>query len=75
MPLWFVISLMFINFLIITLGQLLIFDYLCSRWQTRYDCNDISILSKKPLVSGSAIGTEGQLTVYGHMMPLSKSKF
>ena len=37
----------------------------CDNPQTRYICNDASILSKKPLISGSAMGTEGQLTVYG----------
>ena len=38
----------------------------CDNPQTRYVCNDVSILSRKPLVSGSAMGTEGQLTVYGY---------
>ncbi|XP_022333383.2 adenylyltransferase and sulfurtransferase MOCS3-like [Crassostrea virginica] len=33
---------------------------------TRYLLNDACILSKKPLVSGSALRFEGQLTVYGH---------
>ena len=37
----------------------------CDNPQTRYVCNDAAILSKIPLVSGSAMGTEGQLTVYG----------
>lgn len=37
----------------------------CDNPQTRYICNDASILSKKPLISGSAMGTEGQLAVYG----------
>ncbi|KAI6197089.1 hypothetical protein M3Y94_01183900 [Aphelenchoides besseyi] len=32
---------------------------------TRYLVNDACILKKKPLVSGSALGWEGQLTVYG----------
>ena len=32
---------------------------------TRYLLNDISIINKKILVSGSALGWEGQLTVYG----------
>mmetsp|Transcript_6618 Transcript_6618/g.15051 ORF Transcript_6618/g.15051 Transcript_6618/m.15051 type:complete len:207 (-) Transcript_6618:1507-2127(-) len=32
--------------------------------QTRYLLNDACVLAKKPLVSGSALGTEGQLTVY-----------
>lgn len=34
--------------------------------QTRYMINDACVLAKKPLVSGSAMGTEGQLTVYNH---------
>ena len=38
----------------------------CDNPQTRYLVNDACILSKKPLISGSAMGTEGQLTVYGH---------
>lgn len=38
----------------------------CDNPQTRYLVNDACILSKKPLVSGSAMGTEGQLTVYGY---------
>jgi adenylyltransferase/sulfurtransferase len=33
---------------------------------TRYLLNDACILSNKPLVSGSAMGTEGQLTVYNY---------
>jgi adenylyltransferase/sulfurtransferase len=33
---------------------------------TRYLINDACVLAGKPLVSGSAIGTEGQLTVYNH---------
>ena len=32
----------------------------------RYLINDACVLANKPLVSGSAIGTEGQLTVYNH---------
>jgi adenylyltransferase/sulfurtransferase len=32
--------------------------------KTRYIINDACVLAGKPLVSGSAIGTEGQLTVY-----------
>lgn len=32
--------------------------------RTRYLINDACVLSRKPLVSGSAVGTEGQLTVY-----------
>ena len=35
--------------------------------RTRYLINDACVLSGKPLVSGSAIGTEGQLTVYNHL--------
>lgn len=34
--------------------------------QTRYLVNDACVLADKPLVSGSAIGTEGQLTVYNY---------
>lgn len=33
---------------------------------TRYLINDACVLANKPLVSGSAIGTEGQLTVYNY---------
>lgn len=33
---------------------------------TRYLVNDACVLANKPLVSGSAIGTEGQLSVYNH---------
>lgn len=33
---------------------------------TRYLLNDASVLLKKPLVSGSALRFEGQLTVYNH---------
>jgi adenylyltransferase/sulfurtransferase len=32
--------------------------------RTRYLINDACVLTKKPLVSGSAIGTEGQISVY-----------
>eukprot|EP00897_Mesotaenium_endlicherianum_P002870 jgi/Mesen1/2610/ME000166S01731 len=32
---------------------------------TRYLVNDASIMCRKPLVSGAALGTEGQLTVFG----------
>ncbi|KAI6183922.1 Adenylyltransferase and sulfurtransferase MOCS3-like protein [Aphelenchoides bicaudatus] len=32
---------------------------------TRYLINDVCILTRKPLVSGSALGWDGQLTVYG----------
>lgn len=38
----------------------------CDNPQTRYLLNDACILAGKPLVSGSAMGTEGQLTVYNH---------
>ncbi len=40
----------------------------CDNPQTRYLVNDACVLSRprKPLVSGSAMGTEGQLTVYCH---------
>lgn len=34
---------------------------------TRYLLNDTCIFTKKPLVSGSALQMEGQLTVYNHM--------
>ncbi|XP_065221221.1 adenylyltransferase and sulfurtransferase MOCS3 [Planococcus citri] len=34
---------------------------------TRYLLNDACIFAKKPLVSGSALQTEGQLTVYNHL--------
>jgi len=34
--------------------------------QTRYLINDACVLSDTPLVSGSAVGTEGQLTVYNY---------
>lgn len=34
--------------------------------KTRYIINDACVLADKPLVSGSAIGTEGQLTVYNY---------
>lgn len=33
---------------------------------TRYLINDACVLANKPLVSGSAMETEGQLTVYNH---------
>lgn len=35
--------------------------------QTRYIINDACVLEGKPLVSGSAVGIEGQLTVYNYM--------
>jgi adenylyltransferase/sulfurtransferase len=38
----------------------------CDNPQTRYILNDACILNGKPLVSGSAMGSEGQLTVYGY---------
>lgn len=34
--------------------------------KTRYLINDACVLANKPLVSGSAVGVEGQLTVYNH---------
>lgn len=34
---------------------------------TRYLLNDASVFTKKPLVSGSALQMEGQLTVYNHL--------
>jgi adenylyltransferase and sulfurtransferase len=34
--------------------------------RTRYLINDACVLAGKPLVSGSAMGTEGQLTIYNH---------
>ena len=37
--------------------------------RTRYLLNDACVLAGKPLVSGSAMGTEGQLTVYNHRPP------
>lgn len=38
----------------------------CDNPQTRYLVNDACVLNQKPLVSGSAMGVEGQLTVYGY---------
>mmetsp|Transcript_21335 Transcript_21335/g.31581 ORF Transcript_21335/g.31581 Transcript_21335/m.31581 type:complete len:336 (-) Transcript_21335:229-1236(-) len=38
----------------------------CDNPQTRYLINDACVLSNTPLVSGSAMGIEGQLTVYNH---------
>ena len=35
--------------------------------RTRYLVNDACVLSGTPLVSGSAVGTEGQLTVYNYL--------
>ena len=34
--------------------------------RTRYLVNDACVLAKKPLVSGSAVGLEGQITVYNY---------
>jgi len=34
---------------------------------TRYLVNDACVLQKKPLVSGSALGMEGQMTVYNYL--------
>ena len=33
---------------------------------TRYLISDATVVLSKPLVSGSALGTEGQITVYGY---------
>jgi len=44
----------------------------CDNPQTRYLLNDACILAGKPLVSGSAMGTEGQLTVYNYQ-PIAES--
>lgn len=33
---------------------------------TRYLISDACVVSGKPLVSGAALGTDGQLTVYNH---------
>ncbi|XP_046976238.1 adenylyltransferase and sulfurtransferase MOCS3 [Vanessa cardui] len=33
---------------------------------TRYMLNDVSVLNKTPLISGSALKMEGQLTIYGY---------
>ncbi|XP_026496053.2 adenylyltransferase and sulfurtransferase MOCS3 [Vanessa tameamea] len=33
---------------------------------TRYMLNDVSVLNKMPLISGSALKMEGQLTIYGY---------
>jgi adenylyltransferase and sulfurtransferase len=33
---------------------------------TRYLISDSAVISSKPLVSGSALGTEGQIAVYVH---------
>ncbi|KAL7433260.1 hypothetical protein ACHAXH_005602 [Discostella pseudostelligera] len=41
----------------------------CDNPQTRYLLNDACVLAGKPLVSGSAMGTEGQLTVYNFCQP------
>ena len=38
----------------------------CDNPQTRYLVNDACIINNTPLVSGSAMGVEGQLTVYGY---------
>jgi adenylyltransferase/sulfurtransferase len=38
----------------------------CDNPRTRYLINDACILNNIPLVSGSAMGVEGQLTVYGY---------
>ena len=41
----------------------------CDNPLTRYLLNDACILGDKRLVSGSAMGTEGQLTVYNYLAP------
>ena len=38
----------------------------CDNPKTRYLVNDACILNNKPLVSGSAMGSEGQVTLYGY---------
>jgi adenylyltransferase/sulfurtransferase len=45
----------------------------CDNPRTRYLLNDACILAGKPLVSGSAMGTEGQLTVYNYRSPIAAS--
>jgi molybdopterin/thiamine biosynthesis adenylyltransferase len=43
------------------------FAYTCSdNPRTRYMVNDTCVLAGKPLVSGSALGLEGQATVYNY---------
>ena len=39
----------------------------CDNPQTRYLVNDACVIAGKPLISGSAMGTEGQLTVYNYL--------
>ena len=39
--------------------------------ETRYLLNDLSILYKKPFISGSALSLEGQVTVYDHYLDIS----
>ncbi|KAL7458908.1 hypothetical protein ACHAWC_011015 [Mediolabrus comicus] len=43
----------------------------CDNPRTRYLLNDACIIGGKTLVSGSAMGTEGQLTVYNYCVPSS----
>lgn len=38
--------------------------------ESRYLINDVGVLSGIPVVSGSALGLEGQLTVYGFVCDL-----
>ena len=45
----------------------------CDNPRTRYLLNDACIMGGKTLVSGSAMGTEGQLTVYNYCVPSSES--
>ncbi|KAL7548754.1 hypothetical protein ACHAWF_016017 [Thalassiosira exigua] len=44
----------------------------CDNPRTRYLLNDACVLAGKTLVSGSAMGTEGQLTVYNYNSPAGK---
>ena len=46
----------------------------CDNPQTRYLLNDACVLAGKPLISGSAMGTEGQLTVYNYQSADGASK-
>lgn len=42
---------------------------------TRYLLNDACVLSSKPLISGSALQFEGQLTVYNYFGPCYRCLF
>mmetsp|Transcript_5180 Transcript_5180/g.10891 ORF Transcript_5180/g.10891 Transcript_5180/m.10891 type:complete len:611 (-) Transcript_5180:2148-3980(-) len=46
----------------------------CDNPRTRYLLNDACILGGKTLVSGSAMGTEGQLTVYNYQSQTSETE-